>query len=180
MAYSSSQVITWAKTSQVLAYFDSEKKSNIQGGYIDKDLHMKIWVEWQSLAWEYAQDPSSENLYEMNNYVFSLCFPYIFEAMTISGASGASSTPTVPGSSYIYNEIKVTVGAAGAPVAGGTTYTNTDLIGGTDLSFMFIDKLCLFVGDDFSFDSSTGTITLLLSNVWIPSSVLVIPYNQLV
>ena len=68
---------------------------------------------------------------------------------------------------------------AGAPTAGATTYTHTDLIGGTDLNFFLLDNMVLTVGVDFSFDNSTGTITLLLST-WVTSSNLVIPYNQLV
>ena len=93
MAYSASQILTWAKTSQVLAYIDSGKKKAFGGGYNDPNLHIKIWVEWQSLNWEYTQNPSSDYLYEMGNYVFALCFPYTFQAMIIAGMSGVSPTP---------------------------------------------------------------------------------------
>lgn len=178
MAYPTSSIIQWAKISQVLAFYDSaKKKSNV--GYLDPDLHIKLWIEWQSLNWEYNQDSSSEYLFTMGNYVLSLCYIYLFEAMTVSGSGGASSTPSVPGSSYIYNEIKATVdGNAGSPVNGTYTYTNTDLIGGTDLSFILVNRVPEFSGDDFSFNPSTGTITRV--NPWVTGDVVVIPYNQLV
>lgn len=179
MAYSASQILTWAKTSQVLAYIDSVKKKAFSGGYNDPELHMKIWVEWQSLQWEYDQDPSSDNLFAMGNYVFALCFPYTFRAMLIAGMSGVSPTPVTPGAAYIYNEITGIVGTTSGLVNGAATYTHTDLIGGIDLSFMLLDNMVLTVGVDFSFDNSTGTITLLQST-WVTASNLVIPYNQLV
>lgn len=174
MAYSATNIITWAKISQVLAFYDAEQKKYIKGGYLDKNLHEKIWVEWQSLAWELAQDPASEYLYSMGNYVFSLCFPYIFQAMTISGSGGTPATPVVPGAAYQYNEIKDTISSQSA------TYSNNDLIGGTDLSFILLNKQPLFVGDDFSFDNSLGDIILLGGNLFQVSDVLVIPYNQLI
>lgn len=177
--YTTSQILTWAKSSQALAYKDGGRKK-ARVGYLDSDLHMKIWVEWQSLSWEYDQDPSSDNLYEMGNYVFALCFPYVFEAMVLSGSSGVSPNPVVPGVSYIYNEILGTVGTTSGLTAGATTYTNTDMVGGTDLNFILLDGMVLTVGTDFSFDNSGGTITLLNSNVWVSGSKLIIPYNQLV
>lgn len=176
--YTTSQILTWAKSSQVLAFKDAGRKK-AAGGYIDADLHMKIWVEWQSLSWEYDQDPSSTNLYAMGNYVFSLCFPYVFEAMVLSGAGGVSPNPVVPGVSYIYNEILGTVGTTTGLTAGATTYTNTDMVGGTNLNFILLDNMILTVGIDFSFDNSTGTITLLQSS-WVTGSKLIIPYNKLV
>lgn len=179
MAYSASNIITWAKISQALAFYDGGQKK-ARGGYLDPQLHQKIKVERASLEWEYAQDPSSDNLYQMGNYVFALCFPYVFEAMVVSGGSGTSATPAVPGSSYIYNEILGTVGTTSGLTAGATTYTNTDMVNGTDLNFILLDGMVLTVGTDFSFNNSTGTITLLNGNVWVTGSKLIIPYNQLV
>jgi hypothetical protein len=180
MAYSATNIITWAKISQVLAHYDSEQKRSRHGIAPDATLHQKIWVEWQSLAWELAQDSASEYLYPMGNYVFSLCFPYVFEAMSISAGSGAPATPTTPTSGYVYNVIFKTVSvSANAPTAGTSTYTNNDLIGATDLDFIFINKVQYFSGEDFSFDNSVGTITMV-AYTWFANDVVAIPHNQLV
>ena len=93
MAYAATDVIQWAKISQVLAYYDAQKKKALRGGYVDKSLHEKIWVEWQSLLWEYNQDNDSEYLYVLSNYVYALCAPYIFEAMQVSGSGGDVIVP---------------------------------------------------------------------------------------
>lgn len=178
MAYSTTSILQWAGISQVLAAKDMGRKG-APLGYPDYELDQKISVERASLQWEYDQDPSSDYLYPMGNYVFSLCFPYIFEAMLVSGGSGSSATTTTPGSSYIYNQLNLVVDTSTGLVSGASTYTNTILIGAQDLNFFLLDNTVLSNGTDFSFDNSTGTVTLL-SNTWVASSRVVIPFNQLI
>lgn len=180
MAYSASNIITWAKISQALAFKDQERKKYIKGGVVDDDLHIRLYVERSSLEWEYAQNPSSDYLYPMGNYVLSLCFPYLFEAQVISGATGSSVTPSLPGISYLYNVIYKQVGVdAGAPTAGTSTFTHSDLINGTDLNFLFINNVTYFLTQDFTVDYSTGTVTML-AYTWVANDRVAIPYNQLV
>lgn len=178
MAYSTTNIITWAKISQAL-YVQDKSRAQIGGGFLDTQLDQKLYIERKSLQWEYDQNPASDYLYKMNAYVFALCGKYIFKAMTISGGSGSPATPVVPGSSYIFNELNKVVGTGDGPTNGLATYTHTDLVGGTDLNFILVDGMPLAAGSDFSFDPTTGTITLL-STTWITGSRIIIPYNQLV
>jgi hypothetical protein len=176
VAYPTTSIIQWAKISQVLA-FKAVGRDQLDGGYLDPELHQKLKIERDILQWEYDQDPASDNLYQMNAYVLALCAPYIFEAMSISGASGSAVTPAVPGSSYIYHVLDETVGTGSGPTNGLATYTHSDMVGGTQLDFLFVDNMPLSSGVDFSFDSSTGTITLLLTT-WITGSIIRIPFNK--
>lgn len=98
MAYPTSSIITWAIASQPLAFIGEAKKKYETGGEIDPDLHMKIYVERKSLQWQYAQNPTDSDgiLFGQGNYVYALCFPYVLEAMEITGSGGQA---VVPGSS---------------------------------------------------------------------------------
>lgn len=97
MAYATSDIIQWAKASQPLAAYGEFKKNALTGaGTVDLDLHMKIYVERKSLEWQLAQDPTDSDgiLFSQGNYVYALCFPYVFEAMEATGGGAV----VVPGS----------------------------------------------------------------------------------
>lgn len=128
MPYAAADIIQWAKISQVLAYYDSEQKQLTEGGFVDKDLHQKIKIERERLEWEYAQDPTSDYIYPIGNYVFSLCFPYAFRAMVVSGGGGSSVTPSTGASAPL--PIQFIVAASGTTMINGqSSVTLSDFIG---------------------------------------------------
>lgn len=177
MAYTTSQILGWAKTSQALAAIGEAKKKFLTINNVDEDLHIKLYLERSILQYEYDQDPASDNLFLIGNYVLALCGVYLFPAMVASGNGGSALNPSVPTIGYIYTEIKKTVdGASGSPVSGSFTYQDNNLIGGTQLNFIIVNKITEFVGDDFTFDSGTGTITR--TNQWQTGDVVVIPFNK--
>lgn len=89
--------------SQALAAIgEANNKANANGS-IERGLDVQLFVERKSLEWEYAQDPASENLYAIGNWVLALCGVYLFQAQQISG-SGGSISPITPseGSSGVF------------------------------------------------------------------------------
>lgn len=94
MAYTPLQIIGWAAVCQPLARIGESKKRANTGGNIDTDLDMKLLMTRLDCEYEYAQDPASDNLFSMCNYLLSLCGVYLFEAITATG--GGTVTPINP------------------------------------------------------------------------------------
>lgn len=129
MAYSTSDIITWAKAAQPLAAHGEAKKAAQQGGAIDIDLHRKIYIERKSLEWQYAQDPTDDDgiLFEQGNYVYALLFPYLFAAQEATGGGGQVVNPTTSGAP---DQLNFTVAASGTTLIDGqSSVTLSDFIG---------------------------------------------------
>lgn len=110
MAYTTSQILQWAKISQPLsAIGEGEQKAFTQGNTVN-DLHLKLYVERTTLQFQYDNDPSDSQgyLYGMSQYVLALIGgEYLFAAQDATGG-GSSTTPTVPTSTPIPIEFVVT------------------------------------------------------------------------
>lgn len=98
MAFTTPDIIQWAKISQSLAVLNEAKKKALNGGTVDTDLHIKLYVERKSVEWEYNQDPASENLFQISNWLFALCGIYGLQAQYINGGSGGTVSPISPSS----------------------------------------------------------------------------------
>jgi hypothetical protein len=120
MAYATSDIIEWANMSQALAAIGEAKKNALAGAAIDKDLHIKIYVEKKSLEWELADDASSDNLFQIGNWVYALCFPYVLQAQQETGDGGqiAPITPAGRPSPYYFY-----VSSSSFIVTGGSSKT---------------------------------------------------------
>lgn len=60
----------------------------------------------------------------------------------------------------------------------GTTYTNTDLIGATELQFIIVNRqLYTFEDGDFSFNDNVGTISFLTITLFVGDKI-TIPYKS--
>lgn len=94
--YSNSDIITWAKGSQAMARLRERKKLAMQGLSPSEDLDMKLYCARKSLEWQVAQNPSDSLVYELADYVYALCFPYVLEVMQIVSDGGAVIEPTTP------------------------------------------------------------------------------------
>lgn len=66
-------------------------------------------------------------------------------------------------------------GAGGSPVAGAFTFVSAGLIGATEMNYIIVNKVIEIIGDDFTFDNSTGTITRI--NQWITGDKMITPYK---
>lgn len=179
MSYTIPNIITWAKYSQPLARLDAIKKKAFTGGggNIDDKLDIKIYLTRKSVEFEYAQDTTSSNLFELGNYLYALCFTYVLAAQEATGGGGSIS-PITPRADYIYAQLSLTVGGgSGHPVNGAGTYQNDDLIGAMDLNFFIVGNTTYSVGSDYTFNSTTGTITLV-TNTWFTGDAVIIPFNK--
>jgi hypothetical protein len=101
MAYTAPDIIQWAKISQPLAAIGEKKRVANTGGTMDTDLHIKLYITRKDVEYEYAQDPASDKLYLIANYLLTLCGIYLFQAQLATGGGGSvvtigSSPPPEP------------------------------------------------------------------------------------
>lgn len=123
MAYSTVDLINWAKICQPLARQGESKRQGVQGQTLDEDLDIKLYLIRKDLEYEYDQDPNSENLFTMGNYLLTLMFPYFFAAQQASG-SGGSISPLNP-DILIPDDIDFIVdGSTLIPSGGSSVYLN--------------------------------------------------------
>lgn len=96
MSYAISDIITWAKASQCLAAINERKNLAFRQGTIEENLDVKLYVERRSLEYAYAQDPTSDQTFQIAQGVLALCGIYLFKAQTATGSGGGIS-PVTPG-----------------------------------------------------------------------------------
>lgn len=128
MPYLTQDILDWAAASQPLAFHGEIKKQALRNGAFDLDLHMKIKTERASLQWQYDQDTTDADgiLYGQGNYVYALCFPYIFEAMNAVGGGQV----VVPGSGLgTVGRVDFIVSASSYLPTGTASYNLSDFIG---------------------------------------------------
>lgn len=133
MPYSIPNIILWAKMSQPLAAIGESKKKAFQGGSVAEDLDWRIYITRKDVEYEYAQDPTSDNLYAMGNYLYALCFPYVLTAQFNGGGSGGQVTPVSP--TGIPSPYYFLVSASSTIATGGSTLTLPSSWTGHNLSF---------------------------------------------
>lgn len=91
MAYATLDLINWAKICQPLARYNEARRKATTGATLDEDLDIKLYITRKDVEYEYDQDPTSENLFPMGNYLLTLMFPYFFEAQQATGSGGSIS-----------------------------------------------------------------------------------------
>lgn len=67
-------------------------------------------------------------------------------------------------------------GNPGSPVTGQNTFQNSAFVGAQQLTFIIVNKTIEFLGEDFLFNSTTGTITR--NNTWVIGDKMVTPYKK--
>jgi hypothetical protein len=79
---------------------------------------------------------------------------------------------------YAFTKLKLAVdGGVGSPVVNTSTYQNNILIGATYLLDVTINRQEFYVGSDFTFDATTGTITFA-NYIWNTDDICVFSFNQ--
>jgi len=123
MAYSTVDLINWAKICQPLARVGEAKRKAVQGATLDEDLDIKLYLIRKDLEYEYDQNPTSENLFTMGNYLLTLMGIYFLQARQVSG-SGGSISPLNP-DILIPDDIDFIVdGSTLIPTGGSSVYLN--------------------------------------------------------
>lgn len=168
-------IINIAKISQYLCVNDIRQKG-LYGGGVDLLLPRKLYCVRKNVEWLYNLDSSDESLTSTSNYLYSLCGKYALAASQIS-CSGGSVSPINPNPSYVFAILQASV-ANGDMTAGQSTLQSDDLIGAKDVEYFVMNNMNYTVGVDFSFNSVSGTITLLNSNTWQTGDLLVMPYSK--
>ena len=133
MPYTIPNIILWAKMSQPLAAIGESKKKAFQSGSVEEDLDWRIYMTRKDVEYEYAQDPTSENLYAMGNYLYALCFPYVLTAQFNGGGSGGQVTPVSP--TGVPTPYYFIVSASSTIATGGNTLTLPPSWTGSNLAF---------------------------------------------
>lgn len=126
-----------------------------------------------ALRWAYQGGAvAATTLREMANYLWWLINPYGLTAQAvISGGGGGGTVVPGTGTGYGYYVITDTISSQGA------TYQNNDLILGTQLGYVILNDQTFSVGTDFTFDNTTGTITLLTMTLFSGDKI-IIPFNK--
>lgn len=177
-----SEIINYAKISQYLALYDRAKLTFFSNGNVPtEDLPNLIYQVRKSVEREYLQNyyPTSPQLEENANYLYNLCNRYIQQAIGIfnGGGGGIIVNPT-NNNQYVYSELLLIVnGVAGQPVVNTSTYQNNQLIGAIDINEITINKQLFYIGTDYTFNLTTGTITLL-NYIWNTGDIAVLSFNK--
>jgi len=79
---------------------------------------------------------------------------------------------------YAFTKLKLVVnGNAGSPLVNTSTYQHNALKGATELYEITMNKQTMYVGEDFSLDDITGTITFV-NYIWNTDDICVLTFNQ--
>lgn len=123
MAYSTDDIILWAKISAPLALVGEDKRKHTDGEAVDVDLHTKLYIERKTVEWYNSQTTiDADILYQISNWLFSLEGIYGLEAQFVDGGSGGIVAPTTTASTTLPDPIDWTVSATAsstAPLADG-------------------------------------------------------------
>ncbi len=126
MSYPIPDIIQWAKASQALSAIGEANNLAYEQGTIEENLHVKLYTERKSLEYSYAQDPTSNQTYQIGQGVLALCGVYLFEAQAASGGGG-SITPVIPGS--LPDPIEFEASASTPIPTGGNSLSISTFIG---------------------------------------------------
>jgi len=126
MAFTTSEIITYAKISQYLAVQDIATKG-LFGGGIDLSLPNKIYNIRKSIEYWYNIDPTDDTLEATGNYLMAICGKYFLKAQAVSGVAGSIAAVTSLNAPEPYQFI---VAASGTTfIDGQSSVTLTSFIG---------------------------------------------------
>lgn len=130
MGYPITSILTWAKASQALAAIGESKRLATQQGNIEERLDVKLYVERLSLQYAYDQDPTSNETFNIGQWVLALCGIYLFEAQQATGGGGSIS-PVTPPATTVPNPYDWVVSGSSFPLSTGQSSITFDGTGGT-------------------------------------------------
>ncbi len=123
MAYTTDDIIQWGKISQPLSFMGESEEKALNGGSVDENHHIKLYVERKTVEWYNSQETvDADILLSISNFLFALEGIWGIEAQFIDGGSGGIVAPVTSASTTLPDPIDWTVSgvASGtAPLADG-------------------------------------------------------------
>lgn len=126
MAFTTSEIISYAKISQYLCAVEIMKKGLYAGG-IDIQLPNKIYNIRKSVEYWYDLDSTDTTLVATGNYLQAICGKYFLQAQAVEGVAGAIAV--IHALSAPDPEEFVVAASGTFMVDGESTKTITDYIG---------------------------------------------------
>ena len=91
MAYTTAETLQIADICQFLAKDSESQGQLLRGGYSRNGLSRLIYIVKSSVNWLYTYNPSDSTLLGKANYLFSLCQPFVGQALQIIGSGGSGT-----------------------------------------------------------------------------------------
>lgn len=91
MAYTTTEVLEIADICQFLAKDNESKGDLFRGGYSRRGLSRLIYIVKSSVDWLFTYNPSDSTLLGKVNFLFSLCQPFVGQALQIIGSGGSGT-----------------------------------------------------------------------------------------
>lgn len=91
MAYTTAEVLQIANICQFLAKDNESQGTLLRGGYLRSGLSRLIYIIKEGVNWLYTYNPSDSTLLGKSNYLFSLCQPFVGQALQIIGSGGSGT-----------------------------------------------------------------------------------------
>lgn len=162
------------------ANYNSE--GNLFGGRLSPRSPVTIAIVTDALRWGAAGGAqSTATLRNMANYLWWLIGVFGLRAkQEITGGGGGGGTVLPPGGTrgnyfVIIAEALSTDPGDGSLVIGSFVYTDTRLIGGTQLAFIIVNSSIETIASGaFTYDTDSGTIVRI--NAWQSGDVVQIPF----
>jgi len=174
------QVIQRGQVSIYLAGNDVAKGSLFGKRLASPVSPIEIMMSVDALSWQYVGDPTDTTLRGFANYVIWECGGYGLQAQNIISGSAGGGTVLPPGGTrgnyfVIIAEATSTDPGDGSLVIGSFVYTDTRLVGGTQLAYIIVNSSIETIASGLvSFDAETGTITRL--SAWQSGDTVQIPF----
>lgn len=176
MAYTTAQILQISDICQFLAADSEAEGSLFRGSYERVGLSRLIYIVKSSVNWLNSYNPSDFTLLGKSNYLFSLCQPFVGQALQILG-NGGSGTIVNPAtgviSTIVARNIEFTIGAGGSLMNAGDTvlvlsYTSVlsasviISIDGTDIPIgTYLDRIAcnvIYTSNNITLTFNEGTI----------------------
>ena len=164
MAYTTPQIIQWAKIAQPLARIGETKRWSNGDTSADVDLDVKLYMTRLDVEYAYAQNADSAILFSMSNYLLSLMGIYFLEAQGYSGGGG-SITPINPSNAPQSYDFEVS--ASSFIATGAISKVFPSSWSGFNILFVrnsITQSLVNQGGVYYSWDKLTTTLTLLAND----------------
>lgn len=157
-----------ARVCQYLAADSNSSKLLLQGGGNRPRQSQLLNIVRDSVQWLYDLDPNNEALPIQANYMYSLCNPYVNQALTIinAGTTGNIVNPSTGNNVTIATPlVQFRVGDVGAPMVAGETSLTLNYAGVVNPSIeITVDGIEMPYAED---ESQSYSVTYNPTNVVI-------------
>lgn len=189
MAVPVTTYLNYARICQYLASNGNSQQLLIQGGGNRPKQNILLYIFRNIIQWQNNLNPNDPDLPKLANYMFSLCNPYLHDAINIinSGTTGNIVNPSTGGNVTIATPlVQFRVGDVGAPMTAGQTSLTLNYTGVVSASVeITLDGTEIPYGSNISQQEytvtyNTNNIVIIFSNGVVNSELYMIHFIQLV